>query len=171
VNPRYFQMMARYHARANKAVYDACSDLSDEQRRNDMGAFFGSIHNTLNHILVVSFLWHDRFVGNPNKGYVHETILHDAFDDLRAAQTAQDDLVIDWANAMTKDDIMQSLSWNMIDGTPMEISHRVMVYTQFFNHGTHHRGQVHCLLTQLGHRGPELDVPPVLMDEMFNAYH
>lgn len=171
MNPRYFQMMARYHARANEAVYDACAQLTDDQRRKDMGAFFGSIHNSLNHIYVIDIVWHDRFVGTPDKGYETDTILHDEFEALRDAHKAHDEYILSWANGMTKDSIMQPLSWNRIDGTPMEVPHRVMVYAQLFNHGTHHRGQIHCLLTQLGQKGPVLDVPPVLMDELFNAYH
>ena len=151
MNPRYFQMMARYHARANDAVYDACAQLTDEQRRKDMGAFFGSIHNSLNHILVVDRLWTDRFVGAPNRGYKHRTIISEDFAELRGLQKEHDQRVINFTNDMTKENIMSPLSWSMIDGTAMEVPHRVMVYTQLFNHGTHHRGQVHCLFRARGH--------------------
>jgi len=47
--------MSRYSAWQNRRVYDAAGRLTDAARKKDRGAFFGSIHATLNHIL-----WADR---------------------------------------------------------------------------------------------------------------
>lgn len=63
--PAIFQIYARYNAWMNDNIYAGCEKLSDAQRKQDMGAFFKSIHGTLNHLLIVDRLWMARFAGKP----------------------------------------------------------------------------------------------------------
>src|SRR5574337_393420 len=56
-----YRLLARYNRRFNARLYDACEKLGDEERRRDRGAFFGSIHGTLNHLIWGDKLWLARF--------------------------------------------------------------------------------------------------------------
>jgi uncharacterized damage-inducible protein DinB len=58
-----FKMLAGYNAWANKRLYDAVATLSDEDYRADHGAFFGSVHGTLNHLLTGDYIWMHRLTG------------------------------------------------------------------------------------------------------------
>jgi hypothetical protein len=55
ITPEYCQLMARYNRWMNERLYATCSAMQDVERKRDRGAFFGSIHGTLNHLL-----WGDR---------------------------------------------------------------------------------------------------------------
>jgi uncharacterized damage-inducible protein DinB len=57
--------MARYNRWMNERLYECCSRLPDEARKRDMGAFFKSIHGTLNHLLLADRVWLGRFTGKP----------------------------------------------------------------------------------------------------------
>jgi len=48
-----FKTMANYNTWMNRSTYDTCAGLSDEERTRDLGAFFGSIHRTLNHLMAL----------------------------------------------------------------------------------------------------------------------
>ena len=76
-------LLAQYNAWMNDKLYAACAALSDDERKRDRGAFFGSIHATLNHLLVADSIWMGRFEGQPFafKGLDQE--LHASFDELR----------------------------------------------------------------------------------------
>ena len=49
----YGRCMATYNSWQNGVLFDLCEQIGDVERRKDRGMFFGSIHNTLNHILYV----------------------------------------------------------------------------------------------------------------------
>lgn len=68
----HFQMMAKYNRLANILLYGVCERLSDSERKADRKAFFGSIHGTLNHIMVGDRIWMTRFEGSeaPSTGDV-----------------------------------------------------------------------------------------------------
>ncbi len=51
INIDYIRTMARYNAWQNQSVFAAADTLDDEARNMDRGAFFKSIHGTLNHLL------------------------------------------------------------------------------------------------------------------------
>jgi DinB family len=56
-----YRLLARYNRWFNTRLYDACERVSDEERKRDRGAFFGSIHDTLNHLVWGDRLWLARF--------------------------------------------------------------------------------------------------------------
>jgi uncharacterized damage-inducible protein DinB len=56
----HFDMFSRYNSWANERLYDAAAKLSETDYRTDRGAFFKSVHGTLNHLLVA-----DRIIGSP----------------------------------------------------------------------------------------------------------
>ncbi len=153
----HFKTMAAYSRWANERLYDACAGVGDAERKRDRAAFFGSIHNTLNHILVGDRAWLGRIEGLPDSGTPLDTVLFDDFDELRRARDAEDDRIDRVLAAMTGDRLAGDLAYSNLAGTPFRTPMR-LVWTHVFNHQTHHRGQVHDMLSQAGLAPPELDL-------------
>src|SRR5262252_4756658 len=84
---------ARYNRLANETLYAACAGLSDAEYRRDLGAFFGSVHGTLNHLLLGDTIWMTRFEGGTHVSTNLGAILFEGFDDLRAARRRMDDRI------------------------------------------------------------------------------
>ena len=153
----HFKTMAAYNRWANTRLYDACAGLRDEDRKRDRFAFFGSIHNTLNHILVGDRAWLARLEVVDDGGIPLDTVLFDDFGELRRAREAEDDRIDRVLSAMDEDRLAGDLAYSNLAGTPFRTPMR-LVWTHFFNHQTHHRGQVHDMLSQAGAAPPELDL-------------
>lgn len=158
----YVQKMAAYNRWMNRAIYDACEALSDADRRKDCGAFFGSIHATLNHILWADQIWMHRLAGTARPaapGIPASVSQYEAWEDLRAKRAAFDEVIGNWAVVLEPSTLEGDLTWHS-GATGRELSKRRWVaITHMFNHQTHHRGQVHCLLTQFGVKTPVTDIP------------
>lgn len=154
-------MMARYNRLANEILYDACGKLSDRDRKASRQAFFTSIHGTLNHIMVGDRIWLARFAGKtvPSSGL--DDILYDAFDDLCAARAAEDTRIEAFAEALTEADLARTIRYRNHTGRTFE-DPLPLLATHLFNHQTHHRGQVHDLLSQTEVPPPSLDLHRVL---------
>ncbi|MCG8510400.1 MAG: DinB family protein [Rhodospirillales bacterium] len=153
----HLRTLAAYGAWANERLYGAIAGLSDDDYRADRGAFFGSIHGTLNHILVADRLWMGRLVDDMPDIPTLDTILHDHFTDLRAARRAEDKRIADFVGSLPPARLDDVLSYRTMAGdanrTPIGL-----VLTHMFNHATHHRGQVHGLLSQVPADPPPLDL-------------
>lgn len=155
---RHFQMFAAYNRWANVAVYDAAAHLSAEELSRDMGAFFGSLIGTLNHILVADRIWMKRFTGEGAAPAALDTILHPALAALRVAREAEDARIVDWIDGLPDKAFTGRFTYLTV--TDMRtISQRLApALAHFFNHQTHHRGQAHAILTALGKPAPSLDL-------------
>ncbi|MEG3617879.1 DinB family protein [Magnetovibrio sp. PR-2] len=154
------QIMARYNAWANQRLFDAIQTLSDEDYRADRGAFFGSIHATLNHILVGDRVWTSRLIGEYSGVKSLDEILHEDLKELRLAREAMDDhilLMVDRMSVGLDGGFEREVRYRTMSGGPKHASPAHHIFLTLFNHQTHHRGQVHCMLTQLG-----MDNPPAL---------
>ena len=166
IDPEYCQTMAAYNGWMNRKVYEAAARLSDEERKADRGAFFGSIHSTLNHILWGDRAWLSRFNG---KSYSVGKIGVDLFEDfggLLDARREMDDDIVAWAAQLDSEQLAGPLMW--FSGVAQrEFSRpRWLCVTQMFNHQTHHRGQVTTLLKQSGIDPGITDLPwaPLVRD-------
>jgi len=155
---QHFQMFAAYNRWANDLVYDAAAELSEDDYRRDMGAFFKSIHGTLNHLLVADRIWMKRFTGEGDHPKTLDAILFEQFPALRAAREAEDRRIIAFADGL--DDRAVAGRFTYITVTDVRtVSQRLApALSHFFNHQTHHRGQVHAMLTALGRQAPSLDL-------------
>jgi len=157
---RHFSMFARYNEWANCRVNEAASALSGAEYRADRGAFFGSVHGTLNHLLVADRIWMNRFTGSgPSYSRLDEAPFED-FPPLRSAREAEDRRIIEWIDGLKAEAFDGSFTYRTIVN-PAEITQRLApALAHFFNHQTHHRGQVHGMLTSLrGKSGaPSLDL-------------
>jgi uncharacterized damage-inducible protein DinB len=153
-----FAMLAGYNAWANGRVYDAAVQLSDAEYRADRGAFFKSMHGTLNHLLVADRVWMRRFTAEGDAPSRLDAILFDEFLELRAAREAEDARITSYIDGLTEDRIAANFRYSTIVN-PREIEQPLgPALTHFFNHQTHHRGQAHAILTGLGREAPVLDL-------------
>lgn len=147
----YFQRLSQYNCWMNERLFDLCSSIPNAIRKEDRGAFFRSIHGTLNHILLADKLWLGRFKHQPLKYQSLEQELFAEFEDLRQEREKTDQEIIDWANSLTEEQLAAPLRFTSV------VKRREYVYplwhaaTHFFNHQTHHRGQVTTLLSQCGY--------------------
>ena len=155
-----FPLLAAYNAWANERVYDAAEKLSDADYRADRGAFFKSVHGTLNYLLVADRIWMRRFTGEGEAPNRLDVILFDRLDELRAARRAQDERIVAYVNGLTDEQLAGRIRYRTIT-TQMDFDQPLaLVLIHFFNHQTHHRGQVHALLTALAGEAPSLDFLP-----------
>ena len=113
----FIQMMVAYNEWQNTVIYATANDLTDSERRADKGAFFGSIHATLNHLLLVDQLWTGRIKETPVDINGLTDILHDDFQELASARKAEDMALIDLVAGMSEDDLQASIDYHSIAGT------------------------------------------------------
>ena len=154
--------MAVYNQRLNKQVYSAAESLTSSQLKQDRGAFFSSVHATLNHILVGDLLWLSRFrhhssafesLNNMTDFPAFQSfdqIAYPEFDELSVARETLDKLIINWIeNDISESDFSQTIQYTDTKGNPYQRNFGELL-AHFFNHQTHHRGQVSTLLNQFG---------------------
>ena len=152
---------ATYNRRANEALYAACAGLSGTEYRRNLGAFFGSVHGTLNHLLLGDTIWMARFEGGTHPSTGLDAILFEKFDALRAAREQMDRRIERFFAALPEGFDNKTVRYLNNAGFESEDPLEVIL-PHFFNHQTHHRAQVHTLLSQLGHKPPVLDLHRVL---------
>jgi uncharacterized damage-inducible protein DinB len=147
-----FQEMAAYNRWANRRMYADAATLADEVRKRPLGLFFGSIHGTLNHLLVADYVWMRRFTGEGPVPERLSQILHDDFDALRTARAAEDERIIAFVAGIG--DFGRVIEYQNSTGKTFQ-QRLAPALTHFFNHETHHRGQVHAGMTIVGIREPQ----------------
>ncbi len=164
ITPEFVQTMAAYNAEMNRRLYEAAARLPDAERRRDRGAFWGSIHGTLNHILWADSTWMSRFDGWDKlaTGIKQSDALHQDFFALRDSRAEADRRISDWAGRVKPEWLQDELAWvSAVLGKEIRKS-KVLLVTHFFNHQTHHRGQVHAMLTAAGEKTGDTDLPFIL---------
>jgi uncharacterized damage-inducible protein DinB len=87
---RNFRMLARYNALANRRRYEAGARLPDAERKKRRPAFFGSIHGTLNHLMVGDRIWLARFSGEEVPSTNLDVILYEDYGELGEAREEED---------------------------------------------------------------------------------
>jgi uncharacterized damage-inducible protein DinB len=160
IDRSYVQRMARYNRWQNENLYGVADLLPDAERRQERGAWFGSIHKTLSHILWGDRNWMGRFTDlpRPTVGIPESVSLYPDWENLRSERAGFDRTILDWAD--TIDDAWLAADQTFYSGaTKREWTHpRWVLVTHMFNHQTHHRGQVHSMLTQAGGRPSDTDL-------------
>ncbi|WP_043769809.1 DinB family protein [Algiphilus aromaticivorans] len=147
---QYARRMAAYNCWMNERLYAICETLSEEERRRDMGAFFRSVHGTLNHILLADRVWMGRFLGEPFAPASLDQELYADFATLRAEREYEDARIIAWVQSLMPETLDGELRYtSMVNPEPRRYPYALTV-SHFFNHQTHHRGQLTTLLMQLG---------------------
>jgi uncharacterized damage-inducible protein DinB len=154
----HYRMFDHYNAWANGRLYEAAARLSVEQYRADRGAFFKSVHGTLNHLLATDRIWMRRFTGTGDAPDRLDAILFETFGELRAARAVEDRRIVNFVDGLDDARIAGTIKYRRVS-SPQEFEQQTApALAHWFNHQTHHRGQVHALLTGLVGEAPELDL-------------
>ncbi|EJC78701.1 hypothetical protein Rleg4DRAFT_0269 [Rhizobium leguminosarum bv. trifolii WSM2297] len=155
---RQYRMFAAYNRWANAQVYAAAAELSDAEFRSDRGAFFGSLHRTLNHLLVADRIWMKRFTGTGDAPKTLDAVLYEELDALAAARRAEDERIVAWTGTLDAITLAANFTYSPVT-QPIEITQPLsLALAHLFNHQTHHRGQCHMTLTALGKPSLGLDL-------------
>ena len=157
-----YRGLARYNTWMNDKIYALAATLEDDDRKRNLGAFFGSLHGTLNHLLWADRIWLWRFTrdpeigqsrdrdGNPIEIGLHNQVLYEDFDELRRQRGETDRHIERWVDTFTPEQVAGPIAYSSVSGGTRK--HPLwQAVTHFFNHQTHHRGQATTLLMQLGH--------------------
>ena len=157
----YVQRMALYNRWQNENLYGAADQLTDEQRRHERGAFFGSIQKTFSHLLWGDRLWMSRFSGtrHPQVGIPESVSLYSDWDALKRERADFDAEILRWAEGLSPNWLEGDLTYFSQSSARDIMGPRWKFVSHFFNHQTHHRGQVHCMLTQAGAQPQGTDLP------------
>jgi uncharacterized damage-inducible protein DinB len=159
---RNYQLLAEYNRWFNQRLYAACEQLPDYERKRERGAFFGSIHNTLNHLIWADRLWLQRFAAQGQdfvaltpellelpEGAGHGTVLYEDWAALRVERELLDAAIEGWTHEMPAEFPLCIIRYANTKGVQREHAAWKAI-THFFNHQAHHRGQVTTLLLQAG---------------------
>ena len=160
ITPAYVRTMAEYNAEMNRRLYGAAARLSDAERRGPRGAFWGSIHGTLTHILWGDRQWMSRFDGGPKPGTpIKESAgMIEDFLELQSEREKADRDISRWAANVDDAWLAEDLTWfSGAANREVRAPLRLLV-THFFNHQTHHRGQVHAMLTAASQETGDTDL-------------
>jgi uncharacterized damage-inducible protein DinB len=163
----YVRLMARYNRWQNDSLVAAASGLTVAEREQDRGAFFGSIQRTFSHLLWGDAVWMGRFDGGgrPAGSIAESPAAWPYWDAFRPARDAMDARILVWAGSLTDADCAGMLTW-MSGGAGRELTKsRALCITHMFNHQTHHRGQIHAMLTAAGARPEDTDLHIIPAEE------
>ena len=153
-----FEMLAAYNAWVNERLYAAAAEIPDEDYRADHGAFFHSLHGTLNHLLVGDRIWMRRFTGEGEEPAELAAILYEDRAALREARRAEDARIVAYIASLGEPALAGTVRYRSTR-SPAEIEQYLApLLLHFFNHQTHHRGQAHALLTRLRGEAPSFDL-------------
>ncbi len=156
----YLKVMARYNHWQNREICAAASRLSDPARREDRGAFFGSIHATLSHLYWADQIWMSRLelIEAPRVSARESANYIDDFEHLYDLRYALDKKLIDFADGSEAGPVKGSLTWFSGSVGRESTAPLSMLLVHMFNHQTHHRGQVHAMLTAAGESTSDTDL-------------
>lgn len=158
----YFSMLARYHRWAYGRLYERVNEVRDADYFADRQLFFGSIHKSLNHLLLVDRLWLTRLRGEPTGKVNLAEELETGRADLERALFAQCDAFIAYTNNLAEEKIDAEIDYVSSTGEPFTMSLAPLI-AHIVNHGAHHRGQISAALTKAGIEAPVMDIPYFLI--------
>lgn len=152
--------MARYNAWQNRSLSACVAALDMKDLKKDRKVFFGSIWATANHLLWGDQLWMSRFDGGhgPNVAPKDHAALHTDKQLWLDDRLRTDQRIIRWADRLRQIDLVGPLVWFSPSLNTTMTKTRALCVTHFFNHQTHHRGQLHAMLTDAGQRPDDTDL-------------
>ncbi|MGL4438599.1 MAG: DinB family protein [Bosea sp. (in: a-proteobacteria)] len=163
------RLMAHYNRWQNDSLYREAEALGDAARQQARGAFFGSIHGTLSHLMWGDSSWMHRFDGleKPPGSIADSAALYAVWPQMVDARTKLDAIIIAWAGRVSEAWLADRTTWYSGSQGKDVTRPNWMLVTHFFNHQTHHRGQVHAMVTAAGGKPDATDV--IFMDRLPEA--
>ncbi|MEM9912995.1 MAG: DinB family protein [Pseudomonadota bacterium] len=161
ITPRFCLDMAQYNTWQNSQIAERIDGVSNATLTRDRGAFFGSILGTLSHLLWGDLMWMARFdpsVDRPRGTIAQSVDMVSDAQDWQAKRTSTDRTILDWAKGLTDQDLDVDLEWTSASTRRRECRPAAFCATHMFNHQTHHRGQVHAMMTAAGLTAPVSDL-------------
>jgi uncharacterized damage-inducible protein DinB len=160
ITPAYIRTMAAYNAEMNRRLYGAAARLSEAERRAPRGAFWGSIHATLTHILWGDRQWMSRFDNwpKPDTPIKQSAQMIDNFAELSAVREKADTDITRWAHKVDDAWLGEDMVWFSGAANREMRAPKGLLVAHFFNHQTHHRGQAHAMLTAAGQETGDTDL-------------
>ena len=161
ISAAYCRLMASYNAWQNTSLVTASDRLTETERWMDRGAFFKSIAATLNHLYWADALMLERIKGNerPQETITHSLTHPSDWPEFRGLRTRRDAEITKWAASTTNADLSGVVRWFPPDGSARIEMPKAVCIVQLFNHQTHHRGQIHAMLTAAGAEPEPTDIP------------
>jgi uncharacterized damage-inducible protein DinB len=159
ITAEYCRVMTDYNAWMNERLYALCGSIDDADRRSDRGAFFGSIHRTLNHVMYSDLAFMSRFTGDPAVVPELGVDIHDDYDELWRSRSSLDKRLCEWSSILAASWLAEDLTYtSKVDGIIRTVPRWVLV-AHMLNHQTHHRGQITTILSQMGLDVGTTDIP------------
>ena len=160
ITVEYCRMMARYNAWQNRGLMDVMKSLKPAELTRDRKAFFGSILGTANHLLWGDRLWMSRLDGGfaPKERLAESPQLHDTLQLYLDDRIRTDARISRWAAGLSQVGLIGPLTWHSTVQDRQMSKPMPICVTHFFNHQTHHRGQIHAMLTAVGHTPGDTDL-------------
>ena len=156
-----FRIFARYNRVANERLYVQVGKLDLAEYRRERRGSFGSIHALLNHILLGDRIWMSRFAGGGKTTPPLNTILFETFTEINTARAEEDAGIVAFFEKVDDDFLTRQLAYTNSRGKEC-VDKAAPAVLHFFNHQTHHRGQVHVMLSQTEVSPPALDMHRIL---------
>ncbi len=153
-----FQLLSNFNTWANAKIFSSCKKLDDTEYKRDRGAFFSSIHGTLNHLLVVDKAYISRIKGKDHGLISLDQILYENLFQLEEARIKEDKRLVGLVNSLSEESIQKEITYTGFETGNTTYTIKVILIT-LFNHQTHHRGQIHNMLSQAGIKPPQIDIP------------
>lgn len=167
ISPEYCLTLARYNSWQNRQLMAAFERLDAAELTRDRKAFFGSILGTANHLLWGDRIWMSRFAGTepPAGGIKDSTGLMPDRAAWERERFQTDTRITGWAKELGPADLAGDLSWYSGAMGRTVAKSMALCVTHMFNHQTHHRGQIHTMLTAAGAEAPVSDLVFMPEDE------
>lgn len=143
-----YRLMARYNTHLSAQLLLECSKFDDETRKTARGVPFGSLHGLWNHLLLTNRIWLGRFENRPIVVTSLGEELFGDWDELCAAHHEINAKIEAFAASLEPEILSATLRYKRFD-EPRELPYFAAL-SHFFNHQTHHRGQITALIEQLG---------------------
>ncbi len=154
---KLFLVKALYNRWANDRLAADMAKLSPEQLTATCAVNFGSILAIANHLVLADRLWLHRFTGQGEPVASVDAVPYATLAGLAAARHVEEDRAIAFVQKLDPQRLGSVLAYRTTDGTPMALPLALCI-DHFFNHQTHHRGQIHGLLGSHGIKAVDIDL-------------
>ena len=168
-----FILLAEYNQLMNQRQYSASANLAEHELSEDKGAFFKSVLETLNHIMVGDIIWLKRFAEHPSSSdalsYICEiekpknlnSVLYTDLEKLKEEREKIDSVILNWTKKLEDSDIKGCITYKDMAGNAFTKPFVSLIH-HLFLHQVHHRGQVTTLLSQYGVDFGETDIIEII---------